>query len=118
MELHEFCQLADLSEKEFLIKEINGKSIGAILVDGVVHTILNYCPHEAAEVCKGKVTGTVLPSNVGEYLYDGNQKVISCPWHGWEFDIKSGKALFESEKSYRLKTIKNSIVNNKIYVGV
>jgi nitrite reductase/ring-hydroxylating ferredoxin subunit len=29
--------------------------------------------------------------------------VIRCPWHGWEFDLESGRSLFEPRR-FGLKT--------------
>lgn len=77
--------------------EIEGKSVGVYNIRGDFHALLNYCPHEGAELCKGRVCGTTLPSGVFEYVYGRDGEILRCPWHGWEFEIKTGKSLF-SEK--------------------
>lgn len=53
------------------------------------------CPHEAASVCRGPVTGTRLQSRVYEYEYGRDQEILHCPWHGWEFDLLTGEHLAE-----------------------
>lgn len=53
------------------------------------------CPHEAAPVCRGTVTGTRMQSSVREYRYGRHQEILRCPWHGWEFDLASGEHLAE-----------------------
>jgi phenylpropionate dioxygenase-like ring-hydroxylating dioxygenase large terminal subunit len=51
------------------ILKIEGRSIG-IYYDGKKYfAIRNVCPHEQAELCKGKITGTTLPSKPHEYIY-------------------------------------------------
>ncbi len=43
----------------------------------VVRALENACPHAGASLCSG--------------FNDG--KIVVCPWHGWEFEIESGKGL-------------------------
>ena len=31
----------------------------------------------------------------GEYLYSRQGEILRCPWHGWEFDIRSGQSWFD-----------------------
>lgn len=37
----------------------------------------------------------MLPSPPQEYIYGMENLVLACPWHGWEFDIRTGQALFD-----------------------
>lgn len=53
------------------------------------------CPHEAAPVCRGQIAGTRLTSEVSEYTYGRHEEVLRCPWHGWEFDLATGRHLAE-----------------------
>ena len=31
----------------------------------------------------------------GEYERGGDGEVIRCPWHGWEFEVKTGRSWFD-----------------------
>ena len=61
----------------------------------------NVCPHAGAPVCQGRVCGTTLPSKVYEYAYSEEKKVLRCPWHGWEFELRTGKQLVDETKKLR-----------------
>lgn len=95
---HEICKVAELPVGERVIVEINGRSIGVFNVEGEFYALRNLCPHEGAELCKGTVTGMNLPSEVGEYNWVREGEILRCPWHAWEFDIKTGKSIFNPHK--------------------
>lgn len=42
--------------------------------DGKFYAVDNTCPHQGGPLAEGEVEGTV----------------VSCPWHGWRFDIGTG----------------------------
>lgn len=75
-----------------------GRSIGVFNVKGTYYALRNTCPHQFAPLCLGRVTGTTLPSKVGEYVYGREGEIIRCPWHGWEFDITNGKSIFNPHR--------------------
>jgi nitrite reductase (NADH) small subunit len=55
-------------------------------------------PHQGAPLCAGKVTGTMLPGAPDQLEWAMDGQVVRCPWHGWEFDLDSGRALFAISK--------------------
>lgn len=79
------------------IVEVEGRSIGIYNIDGEYYAIHNYCPHFGAELCKGPVCGTNVESGVHEFIFGKRGEIVRCPWHGWEFDIKTGKSLFNDK---------------------
>lgn len=72
------------------IVEAGGRSIGVYNVNGQYHALRNVCPHQGAELCKGLVTPLVVSSGPGSFEYDREGEIVRCPWHQWEFDIKTG----------------------------
>ena len=42
----------------------------------------NRCPHQGGPLGEGSIENGML----------------RCPWHGWEFDIKTGKSIFNPNK--------------------
>jgi nitrite reductase (NADH) small subunit len=64
-------------------------------VGGRVFAVENSCPHQGGPLCKGRVSGARLPTAPYENRYDGERPILTCPWHGWEFELESGKALFD-----------------------
>jgi 3-phenylpropionate/trans-cinnamate dioxygenase ferredoxin subunit len=67
-------------------------------VHGKFYALRNICPHQFAPLCEEKITGTTLPSKVGEYSYAREGEIIRCPWHDREFDITIGKSIFNPHK--------------------
>ena len=89
---------ADFPVGQFKIIEIDGREIGiARLKNGEIRAVRNVCPHKGAPVCKGPITGTQLPSAVGELLYGRDGEILACPWHGYEFDLLTGMEIFKEQ---------------------
>lgn len=77
------------------IVQIDHLSIGVFHLGSGFHAIRNFCPHQGAELCKGTVHGTYRPGAVTEFVPALPGRVLRCPWHGWEFDIVTGKGLYD-----------------------
>jgi 3-phenylpropionate/trans-cinnamate dioxygenase ferredoxin subunit len=39
--------------------------------------------------------------------------VIRCPWHGWEFDLESGRSLLEPDR-YGLRTYRVTVEDGDV----
>jgi nitrite reductase (NADH) small subunit len=90
----------DLPPGSRQIVTLEHKSIGIFNVNGTYYALKNSCPHQAAPLCRGSVKGTTLPSAPGEYVYAREGEIVRCPWHGWEFDITTGKSIYDPNKCY------------------
>ena len=91
------CPAAELLPGDKRIVDVpDGPSIGVFNLNGSYHAIKNVCPHNGAPLCLGTVHATHAPSEVlGEFAPCLDGRVLRCPWHGWEFDIVSGKGLYD-----------------------
>lgn len=99
------AKMTEIPENGKKIVEINGIEVGLFRVNGEWKAWRNYCPHMAAPVCKGKVCGTTLPSLVYEYEYGKEGQILRCPWHGWEFDLTTGRQLVDPSVRLRGYTV-------------
>jgi len=94
--------------------EVDGVEIAVFNVDGNIYAIANKCPHQGAPMVYGTVGGTQIPSDPQKYIYGLHNELVSCPVHGWEFDLKTGKTIFAPEKvsikSYDVKEENGYIV--------
>ncbi len=97
------------------IVTVRGLSIGLFRVRDDVVAVLNICPHELAPVCRGKVRGTTLPSPPGEYRWGREGEILACPWHGWEFDLLTGRHLVHGSRA-RLRQYPVAIEGDDVYV--
>ena len=80
------------------IVEVGGRSIGIFNVDGEFFALRNSCPHEGGPLCRGVLCGEVTSDMPGEYRYSRPGQILRCPWHGWEFDIRTGQSWFDPRK--------------------
>jgi nitrite reductase/ring-hydroxylating ferredoxin subunit len=94
--------------------EVDGRSIGVFNVHGTFVAALNVCPHQLAPVCRGRVGGTTLPSPAGEFRWGREGEILACPWHGWEFDLLTGRALADDQKRLRLYPV--TIEGDTVYI--
>ena len=79
------------------IVKVERREVGLFNLDGAYYALKNVCPHQGARVCLGKVSGTTLPSNVYEFQYGLQGRILRCPWHGWEYDLTTGRSVFDPE---------------------
>ncbi|TMV52263.1 Rieske (2Fe-2S) protein [Paenibacillus mesophilus] len=93
MTVHVVGTADQIGEGQHRVYDVSGRSVVIYNIRGEYYAILNYCPHQGAEMCKGRVCGTNLPSEVYEYSFGREGEIVRCPWHGWEFEIKTGKSL-------------------------
>jgi 3-phenylpropionate/trans-cinnamate dioxygenase ferredoxin subunit len=77
------------------IVDVDGRSIGVFNVRGEYFAVLNRCPHQGGPLCTGLTHGFLEPAAVGEYRYDRPGEILRCPWHGWEYDLRTGQSWFD-----------------------
>ncbi len=80
------------------IVELAGRSIGVFNLGGEYFALRNSCPHQGGPLCTGRTFGFVVAATPGEYQYSRQGEILRCPWHGWEFDIRTGQSWFDPAK--------------------
>ena len=70
----EVAKVTDLASGQGKVVEANGKEIGLFNINGTFHAIDNTCPHMGGPLGEGECSDSV----------------VACPWHGWQFDVKTG----------------------------
>jgi nitrite reductase (NADH) small subunit len=87
--------VADVRRDGCRVVEVAGKQVGVISVGQEFYAISDRCPHMGASMCTGSLGGTFVAAGAHEYVYGMDDRVIRCPWHGWEFDLQTGRSLLE-----------------------
>jgi nitrite reductase/ring-hydroxylating ferredoxin subunit len=77
------------------ILEVAGRSIGVFNVGGEYFALLNRCPHQGGPLCEGHTLGFLRSDTPGDYQYSRPGEILRCPWHGWEFDVRTGQSWFD-----------------------
>ena len=80
------------------IVEVAGRSIGVFNIGGSFYALRNRCPHQGGPLCAGRLSGLVVSTGPGELEYLRDGEILRCPWHGWEFDVKTGLSWIDPER--------------------
>jgi nitrite reductase/ring-hydroxylating ferredoxin subunit len=74
--------------------------------DGSLHALLDKCLHQGGPLSRGRLGPDSSGSaDVGDYRLDRNGEIIRCPWHGFEYDIRTGCLLAEPGRCLRTFTV-------------
>ena len=116
MSKHRVCSESELEEVgSRVIKEIEGREIALFKLEDGYHAALNYCIHQAGPLCEGKLMGHTVPQDDGwSWGYDDENKYVTCPWHGWKFDLTTGENVDSDE--YSVPIYDTAVENGDIYV--
>jgi len=76
------------------IVQAGRRSIGVFNVNGRFYGLRNMCPHQGAPLCIGPVMGMNVSNTPHQMAYVRDGEIVRCPWHAWEFDITTGKSVF------------------------
>ncbi len=76
-----FVKVANVSQVPpgtSIVVEAQGQELAVFNVDGQCFCIDNYCPHSGGPLGEGELDGDV----------------VICPWHAWEFNVRTGQMTF------------------------
>ena len=95
------CKVDEVAIGQPRIVAFGRMSIGIFQLDDGYAALLNICPHRAGRLCEGPVCGTTRPTDRAEFVYERAGEIVRCAWHGWEFEIRSGKCLVDDRLKAR-----------------
>jgi nitrite reductase/ring-hydroxylating ferredoxin subunit len=72
--------------------DAGGRAVVVFNLGGEFFALANRCPHRGGSLYHGIQTGLVESDEPGQYCYSRPGEMVRCPWHGWEFDIRTGKS--------------------------
>ncbi len=99
MARHVVAPVGEIAPGERRLVEVGGRRIVVFNLGGEFFALLDRCPHQGGSLCAGVVTGHVESSAPGEYVYGRRGEMVRCPWHAWEFDIRTGKSWFDPRRT-------------------
>jgi len=88
----------EIKNGQILEVSLNGRSICIAMSKGTVYAVQNECPHASGPLADGDFDGLNL----------------RCPFHGWEFDIKTGQCGMTEGFQLERYSVKN--MSGKIYI--
>jgi 3-phenylpropionate/trans-cinnamate dioxygenase ferredoxin subunit len=72
--------------------QVGNRAVVVFNLGGEFFALNNRCPHRGGGLCDGIQTSLVESKVPGEYRETRKGEMVKCPWHGWEFDIRTGKS--------------------------
>ena len=67
--------ISDVPEGEGVELVLEGRIIALYRVNGQFYAMDGICPHSGGPLGKGELNGSI----------------VTCPWHGWQFDVCEGQ---------------------------
>lgn len=68
------AKIQDIPEGKGVVSNLDGTPVAIFHVSGKFHAISNTCAHRGGPLSEGECAGPV----------------VTCPWHGWQYDVTSG----------------------------
>ena len=121
MARHVVAAAADFPPGTRRLITINDRAVVVFNVKGEYFGLYNKCPHNGGSLAQGVLTGLLQSNTPGDYTYSRQGEIIRCPWHGWEFEIRTGQSWFDPKKvrtrAYKTSVEKGSELQKGPYVA-
>jgi nitrite reductase/ring-hydroxylating ferredoxin subunit len=119
MEEQFVCKLAELKDGGRRIVFVNNLEIGVFRHDGQFYAYSNNCLHQGGPACEGliiaKVEERIQDDRTSRGMYFSEQEIhFVCPWHGYEYDIKTGE--FVGNRKLKLRKYQVVQKGDDVYV--
>ena len=89
-------QVSEIEDGGKIVIEADGEQIGIFRIGNDFYAWKNRCPHQGGPICQGRIFNKVIEVLDADLKsrgrdYDEENTHIVCPWHGLEFDIRTGQ---------------------------
>ena len=90
------CREDELEDEGKTVVEVDGHEIGVFRLGADFFAYKNKCPHQGGPVCQGRIYKKVIEKldadqkSLGRDFENSGTHIV-CPWHGLEFDVRTGK---------------------------
>ncbi len=90
----------DVGEGSGIVVDVKDKCLAVFNVAGSFHVIDNLCLHRGGPLGEGDLAG----------------EVVSCPWHGWEYNVKTGHCV--TNPSSNVKAYQTVVEDGDVKIGL
>jgi len=98
--------------------EVEKRALAVVRSEEGVYVLRDTCPHQGAPLSGGHLTGYVPPCQPGAKIdIEAERGMVVCPWHGWEFDLKTGRSLVDPDKT-RVRSYAARIEQGRVVVEI
>jgi len=100
MSLQKVAAVEEISSGCGKTVDVSGTAIALFNVGGKFYATDNTCPHRQGPLGKGEL----------------NEKIVTCPIHGWQFDVTSGD--HASNPDVKIKTYPVTVEGSDIHIDI
>ncbi len=98
------ASLADLPPGAVMEVVASGEVIALVNLSGEIYAIDGVCAHQGGPLGRGRLGG------------EGPACRLTCPWHGWQYDPRTGRQVLS--QSIRQRVFPTRIAGDRISVSV
>jgi nitrite reductase/ring-hydroxylating ferredoxin subunit len=98
MARHVVAAVGEIAPGDRKLVKVGGRAVVVFNLGGEFFALGDRCPHKGGSLSQGKLTGLVESSEPGEYRYSRRGEILRCPWHSWEFDVRTGRSWCDPER--------------------
>ncbi|VAX42317.1 Nitrite reductase [NAD(P)H] small subunit [hydrothermal vent metagenome] len=99
-QFHQVATVAEVSSGSGKEVVVEGKIVALFDVEGEIFAIDGMCAHAGGPLGKGCLEGSI----------------ITCPWHGWQYDVVTGKHCLT--ENIQQETFAVKVEDGKIFVAM
>jgi len=121
--MREVCigSVSEFSDPGRKIVGFDGFEVAVFRLDGEFFAYLNHCPHMGGPACQGKMIAKVEEIIADDRTSKGmafsrTRLHVVCPWHGFEFDIRTG--VHPGNARARLRKIGVAVSEGEVIIAV
>jgi nitrite reductase/ring-hydroxylating ferredoxin subunit len=96
---------SELKDGDRRIVTAGRREIGVFHKDGAYYAYSNTCLHQGGPACEGMMINNVVDVIDKDRLYQGqtygDEMHFVCPWHGYEYDLKTGECIGDRKQKLR-----------------
>ena len=96
------------------IVDIDRREIGIVHWQDRFYAVSNLCAHQGGPLCRGVLSARLTAAEPGELTLDQSAPLLACPWHGWEFDLRTGRAILDPK--VRVRTFPARVAAGRVLV--
>ncbi|RMD90842.1 MAG: non-heme iron oxygenase ferredoxin subunit [Calditrichaeota bacterium] len=94
------AKVNDLQPGDCKVVEVKDRSLALYNVNGEFFCTDNICLHRQGPLGEGEL----------------EDDIVTCPWHGWQYNVKTGECLFDPD--LKLETFEVRIQGDEVQVKV
>lgn len=114
-------RIEDFAATAHKVVAVGDTIVGIFCLDGEFYAWHNECPHQGGPVCQGRLFRRVTEpvaadGTVHGRSYDEHAVNIVCPWHGYEYDVRTGR--HPGNPSIRLRPVGVQIKDGEVLLDL